>query len=185
MFKFSILILSLILVKLTKSVIQDDLCVLNKKTCINDESSFKEIKCAKIDCDSKLSFKCGTGYCALNNKVCTKFLDRNYRLSYKSVLSFKNQKLYSDFIQNIKPCPTEYKEWQPNFVCIKKKECLNNRYNYYSFGFKIINRKSYCNCNKNYNYTCENPQFCSVNQTACDGLEFNIQENINKLKFCE
>jgi hypothetical protein len=154
------------------SVRSKNMCLRVKNQCKGSyDTSYKyEIECEKMTCQGKLSYNCGSDYCALDKRSCDTIFNLMFLLrSYKGLLMFEKElKKYTNFIEKIGYCPVKEYSLQPDDVCMNGDGC----YSVSAFPFRIgtkVTKHINCPCPYGNGYHC-GEKFCVVHSDACEVL---------------
>ncbi len=161
-----VILLLILTIKLTQSIQEAEFCY---KISINNEV----IKCEE---NKKYNYDCSEGLCSVDRFSCQSLtlFSTVRKYSRNDYMYFKNK--FESFMNEIKECPEPAKyEWNPNDVCLNKKNCLN------TFNHRLwlwTNHKmSESKCKGKYNIRC-NSDYCASDKRACENLkkDFMIQK---------
>lgn len=176
-------LISLMAISAAISIGTNDYCIRVQNQCKGeyDSSHNYEIKCQKTKCEGKLSYKCGSDYCAENKRSCDVIFNLMFLLrSYKGLLLFEKElEKYTNFIQKINHCSVEQYTLKSEDVCLNGGGC----YSVSGFSFRMslnkVSKSIDCPCRGNHSYHC-GEKYCTAHSDACEALNrngLNVSQN--------
>lgn len=127
-------------------------------------------------CSKQYHYKCSENLCSKNKLSCQSLKLWGVKVDrFENVNAFK---AFEKFFQSIRECP----KWNLSDVCLNNGVCFKNilqPHRQWLIGKISIKKKTKCECNGKYSYTCENDlikdwNYCSIDKGAC--LRMNSTE---------
>jgi len=175
------LLLSILVID--KSISTNNLCIKVQNKCEGsyDSQHKYEIKCQKNPCHGKLSFECGSNYCAQNKHSCDITLNMIFLLNLYKRFHFydKEMKKITNSIKTIKNCSVDGYSLQSDDICINGDGCLLISRFPFRFGMNRATKLITCPCPVGHSYSC-GERFCAVHSDACSAFNKTGFSSINK-----
>lgn len=144
------------------SINTTNICIRNQNECkgIYDQFNLSyRVHCEKKACDNHFNFACNSFYCTRDKETCRKILN----IEYQYYLDMIKKDVYIKFVSSVNNCEKKIYHFHKNDICQNGLGCTIKS----NFYYRNFEKEVPCPCIGSHTYSCENNDYCAINQMAC------------------